>query len=118
MLAFTALFTLLPLALANPLIVRDTSDTCSTCDPHPLSNLCDETTSCALIGEKTYCACRGGYRANTAAAPGDSSVQWRLSAQYQEGRVFVAPGVTCDTLCDHWELGPDGCQEVTLKEDC
>ena len=117
--AFTVILALLPLALTSPVLyARQAPNTCSVCDPSPLNNVCDQTTSCSLVGGKTYCACRGGYRANTGANPGDSSVQWRLNAPYQEGRVFVAPGVTCDTLCDHWELGAGGCQEVTLRADC
>ncbi|KAL6717674.1 hypothetical protein ACLMJK_005589 [Lecanora helva] len=111
---------LLTLALANPLLTtrQAAAASCSTCDPSPLNNVCNPTTSCSLIGGATYCACRAGYRATTGANPGDRSVQWRLPAPYQEGRVFVAPGVTCDTLCDHWELGAGGCQEVSLREDC
>ncbi len=107
----------LPLALASPLDPRAPS-TCPACNPHPPNNVCNPTTSCAPIGTNTYCACRAGYRATTGARPGDTSVQWRLTTPGQEGRVFVAPGATCDTLCDHWELGAQGCQEVGLRADC
>ena len=113
-----ALVLLLPLALAGPLSSRQAPNTCGVCDPSPLNNHCDQTTSCSLVANHTYCACRAGYRATTGADPGDSSVQFRLPVAYQEGRVFVEPGVTCDTLCDHWELGAGGCQEVTLRPDC
>ena len=114
--AFAIFLTLLPLTLASPLTER--APTCGVCDPNPNNNVCNPTTSCSLVGGHTYCACRAGYRATTGANPGDSSVQWRLNAPYQDGRVFVAPGVTCDTLCDHWELGAGGCQEVSLRSDC
>jgi hypothetical protein len=67
-----------------------------------------------------YCACRHGYRADNA-DPSDTSVQWRmnwLNDPSQQGRVFVKPGVACNTLCDHWELGKDGCQEVSVVDSC
>lgn len=109
----------LPLALTTPLDTRATAGTCGVCDPSPLKNICNPTTACSVIGSHTYCACRAGYRATTGANPGDTGVQWRLPASTgQEGRVFVSPGVTCDTLCDHWELGAKGCQEVGLRADC
>ena len=48
-------------------------------------------------------------------------MQWRIPASRepsQEGRVFVEPGVGCDTLCDHYELGKGGCREVGERGDC
>lgn len=112
---------LLPLLVTStPLdnLEQRTPATCQTCNPNPGQNLCSATTACSVLGSKTYCACRGGYRATTGANPGDTSVQWRLSVPGQEGRVFVAPGVTCDTLCDQWYLGAAGCREVKLRSDC
>jgi hypothetical protein len=60
-----------------------------------------------------------GYAAN------DVSAQWRLpwygtagGDPSQEGRVFVKPGVVCNTLCDDWYLGKDGCKAVQEKPDC
>ena len=124
---------LLPLTLASPFNFLDlaaqydltpkttvfgSTGKCGTCNPNPPNNLCNPTTACATIGKNTYCACRAGFRATTAASPGDTSVQWRLPTQGQEGRVFVAPGVTCNTLCTNWQLGPKGCQEVGMRNDC
>ncbi len=63
------------------------------------------------------CACRAGYRASGFAA-GDDSVQVRLPWAEQAGRVFVKPGVVCDQLCDQWQLGKDGCQEVKQDDVC
>ncbi|ORY03224.1 hypothetical protein BCR34DRAFT_492540 [Clohesyomyces aquaticus] len=105
---------------------------CDQCRPLPNENKCDITTSCTYVwGHKDtstaapyYCACRAGYRASDC-NPGDFRCQWRLpwyeganGAPSQEGRVFVRPGAKCDTLCDHWELGAKGCQEVTLRDMC
>ncbi|KAF2190041.1 hypothetical protein K469DRAFT_699617 [Zopfia rhizophila CBS 207.26] len=99
---------------------------CQQCKPLPNENKCDITTSCTYVwghpgpNGPYYCACRAGYRA-TGYKPDDATVQWRLpwyGPPSQEGRVFVAPGVKCDTLCDHWELGAKGCQEVQLKKEC
>jgi len=60
-----------------------------------------------------------GYDAN------DFEVQWRLpwygtpnGDPSQEGRVFVKPGVECNTLCDDWYLGKDGCKAVQVKKWC
>lgn len=70
-----------------------------------------------------YCACRAGYRA-TGYAADDWTLQWRLpwyggnGDPSQEGRVFVKPGVECNTLCDKWQDGAKGCQEVKLKDRC
>lgn len=98
--------------------------TCPTCKPFPGENLCDITTSCTYIWGHTastpaplYCACRHGYRADGVPA-GDSSSQWRLDWPSQEGRVFVRPGLTCNTLCDDWQLGKDGCKAVKVKSEC
>lgn len=98
--------------------------TCATCKPFPGENLCDITTSCTYVWGHTaasavplYCACRHGYRAD-GVAPGDSSAQWRLNWPSQEGRVFVKPGLTCNTLCDDWQLGKDGCKAVKVRDEC
>ena len=98
--------------------------TCATCKPFPGENLCDITTSCTYVWghggaspAPLYCACRHGYRADNVPA-GDSNAQWRLDWPSQEGRVFVRPGLTCNTLCDNWQLGKDGCKEVKVRSEC
>ncbi|OCK80725.1 hypothetical protein K432DRAFT_381945 [Lepidopterella palustris CBS 459.81] len=102
--------------------------TCPQCAPLPGENFCDITTSCVYVWGHTdpntaapyYCACRAGYRGDNV-APGDTSQQWRLNwfgPPSQQGRVFVRPGIACNTLCDHWELGKDGCQEVAVMDQC
>lgn len=101
---------------------------CNQCRPLPGENKCDSSTSCvSLDGAHThpgpvpnYCACRAGYRADN--APGrnlnDPTVQFRLPWAGQEGRVFVAPGIPCNTLCSDWFLGADGCKEVRERREC
>lgn len=87
---------------------------CNLCDATVGLNKCDITTGCSNTPYGTMCACRPGYRA---AAPGDQIDQhWRLqwSIPGHEHRVYVKPGVVCDTLCDHWELGAAGCTEVSI----
>ena len=124
---FTSLFllALLPSAFAHPTNPFNTRDTCPNCNPNPTLNRCDATTSCieipASLGGGDVCACRAGYRA--ADKLSDTSVQWRLpwtddQGISQEGRVFVAPGTVCNTLCNDWEQGKDGCTEVTLRNSC
>ncbi|KAF1815630.1 hypothetical protein P152DRAFT_455348 [Eremomyces bilateralis CBS 781.70] len=68
----------------------------------------------ANIPEVNYCACRAGYRAGFHDVGHDPLAQWRLPWVGQEVRVFVRPGVKCDTLCDNWELGAQWRQEVQL----
>ncbi|USP81832.1 hypothetical protein yc1106_09106 [Curvularia clavata] len=122
-----ALLTLFSFAFANP---TTSPATCPTCDYRPTLNKCHITTSCILdwghngAPKPYYCACRAGYRA-TNVKPEDTSKQWRLpwvgnakGDPSQEGRVFVAPGVVCDTLCDQWQLGKDGCKEVKQVDSC
>ncbi|KAL2269308.1 hypothetical protein VTJ83DRAFT_1492 [Remersonia thermophila] len=88
---------------------------CQTCDPNPFHNKCDITTSCitTMPNGRHYCACRAGYRANDI-APTDSR-QFRLPFIGQEYRVFVAPGVVCNQLCDNPFPGPDSCREVPVQ---
>lgn len=99
------------------------SGTCPTCKPFPGENLCDITTSCTYVwgyeGHPVphYCACRHGYRADNV-APGDTNSQWRMNWGSQEGRVFVKPGLACNTLCDDWQLGKDGCKAVKVRDVC
>ncbi|KAF2672578.1 hypothetical protein BT63DRAFT_450604 [Microthyrium microscopicum] len=115
----------LTLATATPFSSFVERATCpiAQCFPFPEQNKCDITTSCTSTGAihsggttaPDYCACRAGYKADPAVyPPSDGSVQMRLVWPGQEGRVFVKPGVPCNTLCDHWELGAQGCQEVPL----
>jgi Astacin (Peptidase family M12A) len=91
---------------------------CPTCNPTSGLNKCDITTSCITTSPgNNHCACRAGYRAN---APGSqTAVQFRLPFPGQEYRVFVAPGVVCDTLCDNPFGAPDSiCNEVQLLTQC
>ncbi|KAF2452354.1 hypothetical protein BDY21DRAFT_359506 [Lineolata rhizophorae] len=114
------------LVAASPLEARNGGPVqCQTCDPLPDNNLCDATTSCVVNwghegdGEwPSYCACRAGYKADPMEVGADPTAQWRLPWNTQEGRVFVRPGVKCDTLCEHWELGLNGCQEVPEYPQC
>ena len=90
---------------------------CELCDPSPLGTAkCDITAPCSNTPYGTMCGCRPGYRADY---PGDmTDKHWRLSwgVPGHEHRVYVAPGVKCDTLCDKWYLGPEACQEVAVKQ--
>ncbi|KAF8453055.1 hypothetical protein BGX38DRAFT_1141855 [Terfezia claveryi] len=95
---------------------------CTVCNPSPLENKCDITTSCITTqpGGQTMCACRAGYKAN----PGfDASqlAEWRLPFGGQETRVFVKPGIICNELCENWASGGKNgvlCGEVPIKKDC
>ena len=89
---------------------------CAVCDPNPLNNKCTVTTSCitAPDNKNHYCACRAGYRAD-GLQPTDAK-QFRLAWPGQEYRVFVAPGVECNTLCNAWWAGPDSCSEVPVRK--
>ncbi|EON62533.1 hypothetical protein W97_01756 [Coniosporium apollinis CBS 100218] len=97
---------------------------CSTCSPFPEENKCHPTTSCVYNwghqgpNGPYYCACRHGYKANPREVGADPSAQWRLQWPSQEGRVFVRPGIKCDTLCDNWEQGAAGCREVYQNPYC
>ncbi|CUS09616.1 unnamed protein product [Tuber aestivum] len=95
-----------------------TPPACEACDPNPNNNKCDITTSCIFTkpNGQLHCACRAGYKAN---APNtDSGTHWRTLFAGQEYRVFVRPGVKCDTLCDEWWLGPQSCKEITVRPEC
>ncbi|KAH7327291.1 hypothetical protein BKA65DRAFT_65165 [Rhexocercosporidium sp. MPI-PUGE-AT-0058] len=90
---------------------------CATCNPNPFLNKCTITTSC--IDTPTgndYCACRAGYRADGLDAT--DARQFRLAFPGQEYRVFVAPGVECNTLCTTPFPGPDSCKEVPVQVTC
>ncbi|KAF1968900.1 zincin [Bimuria novae-zelandiae CBS 107.79] len=91
------------------------------CEPWTASS-CDITTSCTALGGATHdglhkhlCACRHGYKASKS---NETSLQVRLPWVEQGARVFVKPGVACDTLCDDWQLGKDGCKEVQEEPVC
>lgn len=112
----------LSLALPEAFTTRGAPIGCSTCIPFPDQNQCDPTTSCVPFTPHTgynpmplYCACRAGYKADPQVVGADPSAQWRLPWAGQEGRVFVRPGLECNTLCDHPELGKESCQEVWLN---
>ncbi|KAF8428549.1 hypothetical protein EV426DRAFT_714037 [Tirmania nivea] len=88
--------------------------TCIECTPSP--NNCDITAPCAsAMGQKLLCGCRPGYRA--AGDPHNISKQWRLNFPYHEHRVWVAPGVKCDTLCEQ-PFGNNSCGEVSFIDKC
>lgn len=90
---------------------------CQTCNPNPFFNKCTITTSCiSTPSGNDYCACRAGYRAD-GLAPNDPN-QFRLAFPGQEYRVFVAPGVNCDTFCTSPFPGPQSCQEVPVQGSC
>jgi len=107
----------------NTLLERTLPASCSTCVPLPGQNQCHFTTSCVGVWQHSgtgpvpyYCACRAGYKASSTGTT--SPAQWRLPWRGEEGRVFVQPGLVCDVLCDHWELGAQGCKEVPEFPQC
>ncbi|KAF8471759.1 hypothetical protein BDZ91DRAFT_473579 [Kalaharituber pfeilii] len=100
----------------------DPGNKCEQCDPNPMKNRCDITTSCISThpGGPTMCACRAGYKANPGYDSADLA-QWRLPMAGLETRVFVKPGIICNELCQDWATGgKDGvlCGEVSVKNDC
>jgi hypothetical protein len=109
-------------ASALPIPNGSQQSLCSQCSPSPGHNTCDITTACiSTVGAHqgstsppNYCACRAGYKAATT----DPNLQWRLSWSGQDHRVLVAPGQACNTLCNEWWLGSQGCQEVAIKDQC
>ncbi|TPX69613.1 hypothetical protein SpCBS45565_g02343 [Spizellomyces sp. 'palustris'] len=95
------------------------SNTCPTCIATPGSNACDITTSCIGVTLKTsetklFCACRPGFKA----AAGNSEVTTHFRAEWstagQEHRVFVRPGIVCNTPCTTY--GADSCSEVSIRD--
>ncbi|KAL7267933.1 hypothetical protein RUND412_009463 [Rhizina undulata] len=117
---FLALFFYAFFASATPLANADAGwqPACEQCNPNPNFNKCDITTSCISTTPtgQLHCACRAGYKA--ACSDTDTSCQYRMLFVGQEYRVFVKPGVPCDTLCDNYELGPESCSEVSIRADC
>lgn len=112
-------------ATSDELVSRQAAPVqCKTCDPLPDGNQCHPSTSCISIWGHNdtstpypyYCACRAGYKGTYVGA--DPTAQWRLPWETQEGRVYVRPGVECNTLCDDWTLGLEGCGEVFLYPQC
>jgi hypothetical protein len=96
--------------------LKSTSVCRQTCNPNPFFNKCTITTSCINTSSGSdYCACRSGYRAD-GLDPTDTR-QFRLNFPGQESRVFVAPGVECNNLCNS-PFGTDSCQEVPVQESC
>ncbi|KAM5349893.1 hypothetical protein ACJ41O_006398 [Fusarium nematophilum] len=90
--------------------------TCQLCDPAPGKNKCHSTTACSSTPFGTMCTCRPGYRADKDVR--DTKLQWRLKwpVAGHEHRVYVDPGVECNTLCNEWFLGAAGCEEVSVRE--
>ncbi|KAI9803068.1 MAG: hypothetical protein M1833_001138 [Piccolia ochrophora] len=126
---------LLPLSTATTYVPpgADTSPApCTRCVPYPNAlGQCHITTSCIPVAgastqqgaptdgvAATYCACRAGFRA-TGPAADNATAQYRLPWPGQEYRVFVAPGVECNTECEHPEYGPvESCREVPERREC
>lgn len=88
------------------------------CTPH--SHTCDPSTAPTCIfpdprlpRPRAFCACRPGYRASPSPSPSPADptrlTEWRLPIVGQEHRVWVAEGVSCDTLCRE-----GGCGEVAV----
>lgn len=92
------------------------SPTCPVCNPNPSFNKCTTSTSCIVTQPscKNYCACRAGYRAD-GLAPTDPKQFW-LEFLGQLYKVFVAPGLECNTLCTVPFPGPDSCKEVHVNK--
>ncbi|PWW80265.1 hypothetical protein C7212DRAFT_361220 [Tuber magnatum] len=112
-------FTLLNfLLLASAAATPSHGPQCEQCNPNPNYNRCDITTSCIVTKPdgQLHCACRAGYKA--AASDSDQSTHYRTLFAGQEYRVFVRPGVACDTLCNSWWMGPQSCQEITVRPEC
>jgi hypothetical protein len=94
----------------------------AACDP--LFNTCSQPTAQTCIfpsvkfaNPRGACACRAGYKADSV-ADGDTTKQWRLPADEGNFRVWVAQGVSCNTLCNV-STGSAPCGEVTeLPADC
>jgi len=91
-------------------------NSCQQCNPTPGQGAkCDITTSCIPFvtsnkyPQPLFCACRHGYKADNQWA-----FQFRTTWSGQEGRVFVAPGVSCNTLCHN----PLTCDEVPIRDQC
>jgi cysteine-rich repeat protein len=91
---------------------------CPTCNPIVGLNHCDITTSCITTAPgQHHCACRAGFKSN--ALDSQTAIHFRLPFPGQEYRVFVAPGVACDTLCNNPFGAPqDICTEVPLVSTC
>jgi hypothetical protein len=100
--------------LGNPFPLGERG-VCTQCVPSP--NNCDITAPCASFVNKLYCACRPGYKAGQY-SNSDATKQWRIDTlRGHEHRVWVAPGVVCDTLCDNpWGILP--CAEVAVANTC
>ncbi|KAF2257852.1 hypothetical protein CC78DRAFT_538214 [Lojkania enalia] len=65
-----------------------------------------------------FCMCQAGYRGDGLALDGRDQyrVTWTNALGDQTHRVFVRPGQTCNTLCNH--TGATACDEVPLKDAC
>ncbi|KAI9002254.1 hypothetical protein BC832DRAFT_560969 [Gaertneriomyces semiglobifer] len=63
-----------------------------------------------------FCACRPGFKAD--AKDKDVDTHWRVAWKIggHEHRVFVRPGVTCNTVCSSKSTSRDLCNEVALAD--
>lgn len=128
-----SIFCLAAVALADPILnqlLRRGNDNqlCAECTPSP--DDCDATAPCSNFMGVLYCAwlvvdalyhpCKPIANLNYHSRPGyrtDRGYQWKLDVPGHEHRVWVAPGVECDTLCDN-PTGTDICNEVVFQDDC
>ena len=88
---------------------------CDLCTTSPGMNKCHATTSCITSTFGAMCACSPGYKSKGANA--DTSIHWRLkwSVAGHEHRVFVKPGMECNTQCDN-PVGAALCTEISIAE--
>jgi hypothetical protein len=108
----------------NALFKRNEGACPAQCQPLPYPgfpdgkgpNSCDITTSCVpfVVSNRTpkplFCACRHGYKP----ASRFRGAAFRTTWSGQEGRVFVQPGVPCDTLCNNQLT----CDEIPIRDFC
>ncbi|KAF8465043.1 hypothetical protein BDZ91DRAFT_239286 [Kalaharituber pfeilii] len=116
MVSLTTVLSLTLLSLSTLTFAATTPrPSCPECTDTP--NNCDITAPCtSAFGQRLLCGCRPGFRA-TGVDPKDTTKQWRLNVPYHEHRVWVAPGVKCDTLCN-WPYGAAACEEVPFLDQC
>ncbi|KAF8424823.1 hypothetical protein EV426DRAFT_597344 [Tirmania nivea] len=114
---FTSFVVALLVASITSTSARPSSAPCTNCVSSP--NNCDITAPCSSFGGSLFCGCRPGYKATTyAISDSDTTKQWRITTlPGHEHRVWTAPGVVCNTLCDY-PYGPNPCEEVAVADQC